>query len=92
VGEHNVYGRPVPIVSPRNYEADYEIKDAPMFTIAISYAIDEHWGVKGSYRYMQAEEKLRMWDQQVVDTTGGWWQGTYNRDLGGPEVTLTYRF
>lgn len=98
VGNHYVEGTRVPTNGVPNLgetngvHTNYKLDSGISGSIGVRFPIDNHWSASASYRFLKVHENWKLWDDQIVSTTGGWWQENTTRDLSGFEVKINYQF
>jgi hypothetical protein len=92
VGNHGV--RTIPSRDPQYNEGAhtaYELDSGVLGRFGVGYT-HKDVTVSMAYRFLRIEEYIRLWDDDVIATTGGWWEEHNSRDLSAFEIGLSYEF
>ena len=95
VANHAVGGRRIPFGDPErdpDSHTSYELGDGVVGRVGVGYMLGDHVTITASYRFLAVKEKIMAWSDTVVETTGGWWQETNDRQLSAFELGIYYRF
>lgn len=92
VNNHGV--RTIPSGDP-SYDPDshvsYELDDGVVGRVGVGYQLG-HLQITAAYRTYSVREHYKLWSDEVLAKTGGWWQESHGRDLSAFEVGVSWTF
>lgn len=91
VGRHAVRGVILP-VTPGDYETSWEADDALFLRVGVQYQLMEHLAVGASYRFLQVDTEMKLYDQDNYDRGLGYWREDNTVDFGAAEVNLVFTY
>lgn len=98
VANHAVPGHEIPVRERPNIgetngvHTDYSLDSGILGKIGLKVRLSPHLETSVSYRFFRPEEHWKLWDDEYVARTGGWWQENTTRDLSSLEFKVEYNF
>jgi opacity protein-like surface antigen len=97
VRRHNVPSRPIPVnplypYDQESYETTWELDYGFMGRVGLGINATESWRVELSYKYFNPKGLLEIYDQELRDAGGGWWQEYASVNMNAVEFGIRYEF
>ena len=97
VGRHAVGNRRIPLdcadsgcYGTDSFQTEYSLDDAFMTRIGVDYQVINHVKISASYRWMQAEEYIAIYDQDRYDNNTGHWEDQKTRNMSAVEIGILF--
>jgi opacity protein-like surface antigen len=97
VGRHNVdESRPVPVPNTpydqEAYSSDWDIDYGLVARTGLKYSFTENFGISASYKYFNPRGYIAIWDEELRNAGGGWWEENVSVNMNVVELGLHYKF